>query len=127
MYNRYQNGTEPWWAMKEALEVHKDLQERVDAVEDTFESIIDQLDTAIADREEMEEERDQAQTDLDELQTKFEAFEPEEIIKLLDSVESATSAVVKYCVQTRMKVREAYNVQESDSDSSDGAAGDGGS
>lgn len=125
MYNHYKNGTQAWWAMKEAIQAETDLEDAVGNAASTMESIIEDFDDACQQRDDAEDERDQAQADLEEAKAKLEVFNPEEIINRLNDIEFAAAAVVKYCVKTRMDIREAYNVPESNSDSSDGDSGDG--
>ena len=130
MYNQYQNGTDAWWAMKEAIDVHKDLEQQVDNVADTFESVIDQLDTAVNDREEMEEERDQLQRDFDDLQEKYDTLRTgvdlSHMIALITKLKLAAEAIDTYATNSLIYLGALNDVQEGDSNSSDGAAGDGG-
>ena len=109
MYNHYKNGSQAWWAMKEAIQAETDLEDAVSNAANCMESIIEDFDDACQQRDDAEDERDQAQADLEEAKAKLEVFNPEEIIKRLNDIEFTAAAVVKYCVKTRMDIREAYN------------------
>lgn len=131
MYNRYTNGSESWWAMKEATEAHKDLQDRVDEVESVMENLVEQLDTALGDREEMEEERDQLQRDLDDMTVKYEtlhgATDLVEVITLITNLKVAAEAIDTFATNRLVELGALNDVQESTDAGGDGAAGDGGS
>lgn len=117
--------------MQEAIGVHKDAEEAVDAIANAFEQIIGELDDANAQREEMEQERDELQEKYDEIKDKFDCFDAASSlttsIQLLEDLSKAANAIVKYTDNKLAFVRTLDDVQKSDSDSSDGTAGDGGS
>lgn len=129
MFNRYVKGSEAHFAMQEAIGTCKDLQENVDEVEDTFETIIEQLDTALCEREEMEEERDQLERDLEDMTEKYEtlhaATDLKYLIDLMSKLKLAAEAIDTYATNKLVYLGALNDVQEGDSDSSDGAAGDG--
>lgn len=113
-YSTYQNGTEAWYADQEAKKVKESI--------DQFVSTIDDLESSL---EEVTEERDDIQAERDQFEERLNAFKPEDMIDMINKLENAAAAVVRYCVQSRITVREAFDVQESDSDSESGTAVDG--
>lgn len=130
IYNSYPNGSEPWWATKEAKGCMDGLDDARDAIEGTFEEIIGQMDTAISDRDEMEEERDQIQRDHDDLKEKYEtlhaATDMNELINEITKMKLAAEAVVTYTTNKLIDLGALNDVQESDTDSGPGTTVDGG-
>lgn len=114
-YGYYKNGTEAWYADQEAKKCKDGIDQLVQTIDDQENEI-----------EELKEERDDLQEELDSLEQKVEALpEPTKIIELMDQVETAGAALIQFAVDTRMKLRRAYALEEETTGDSPGAGGDG--
>lgn len=127
MYNNYKNGTEAWWAMKDALDVEKKINEAVDEMCGSFEQIISELEDACNERDEVTEERDQLQTELDEVKANFEELvsSKQEMITQFTNLKVAAEAISRHATRVLVLLGALNDVQEGADDSSDGTPGDG--
>lgn len=124
MYNRYPRGSEPWYAMQDAIEAAQAVEDGRNAVEDVLERVIEELDTAIGEKEEAEQELDLAQKERDEAMATIEAMDLAELITLLTNIKVAGEAINRY-VTDKLVALGALNAS-TDSDSDSGDPGDGG-
>lgn len=129
MYNHYKSGTPAWWAMQEAIDASKQMGETQENVEQILGQLVESVDEIADERDQIQEERDQLELDLEAAEEKLKEspIDFNKLIELLDNVKLAGQGLVTYAESSEKKLREQYDVQESDSDSSGGTADDGGS
>ena len=129
MYNNYRNGTEAWWAMKEAIDVEQTMSDAMDNMCGAFEQLVGELDDACEQRDEAIEERDQLQKDLDEVTENYEELisSKQEMITQFTNMKVAAGAIERHATRVLIQLGALNDVQEGSGDSSSGTAGDGGS
>lgn len=125
MHNSYKNGTKAWWIMKEAMVAEDTFESALTDMACAFETACSDIDDLEQELDELTEERDQLQRDYDDAKARLDEFEHlnPELITLLTNLKTASEAMDKYCT-AKLENLGALNVQESDSDSSDGTGGD---
>mgnify|MGYP001123031022 CR=1 FL=1 len=122
--NSYRRDTQSWWAMEEAITAVKDLVEAKDTAETAFDTIVSDFDDACNERDELAEELEQLKVDYEKLE---DLTEPEEMLSLLENLRVAAAGVVTYADQKSNRIKEQFNVPQSNSNSTGRTDGDGGS
>lgn len=126
MYNNYPRSTDAWDAIEyEAKPALKKLEDAASDVESAMEAMADQIDTLQGERDEWQEEAERLQEETENLQAKVDCIDPIKTIELMNQVETAGAALIKFAVDTRMKIRKAYDLEESPAPGGDGADSDG--
>ena len=127
MYNGYTNGSEAWYAMRDAEQVVDDLKSAQNEIESVFERIIDELDTAIGDRDDFEDDLSRLQTEHDELKQKYDSLHAtrQDLIPVLTDL-MVGAARVEAFAKAGLVALGALN-ETTDPDNSDRDSGDGGS
>ena len=124
MYNSYKRDTQAWWAMEEAITATKTLEDAKETAENAFDTIVSDFDDVCNERDEFEEELEQLKVDYEKLE---DLTDPKEILSLLETLRTAVAGIVTYVDQSSTRIKEQFNVPQSDSNSTGRTDVDGGS
>jgi hypothetical protein len=124
MYNSYKKDSQPWWAMEEAITACRAIEEAKDTTETAFDTIVSDFEDVCNERDEFEEELEQLKVDYEKLE---DLTDPKEILSLLETLRTAAAGIVTYVDQSSSRIKEQFNVPQSNSNSTGRTDADGGS